>query len=427
LAYTDERQVNDSPSSKETARRAVEVIAEHRNSDALRSWLACGELRGLDNDITEAYRILNIQDRTAQIDFDLLRQTLDFIDGDREAKEKALKVLEMARDPEKAHQPPQNWPVGLQNIGNTCYLNSLLQFFFTIKPLRELVLEFEESETSFNDAQFQEQYVSNRKVTVDEIRRAQDFVLELKKLFKSMIEATERDVRPEVQLAVLAFQASKTISPSVAAQDGEREMIGGLPVAGPLLPPSKDIVMAGTEDENASEQTLVDDAQTSTTKADSPQSLDNAAEQTNNGNPKPPTRKAPPPPLPERPKTVPHSVELEARQQDASEVMDHMLFLLLCAVTPGDLGRQAPRSHLIRDMFHGGELQTLETLQPDGTLKLERKTLPSLNIFVEVLEREKDIYLALNGYFAWSNVSEDNIPGSEGWVVILPFSIAFIY
>lgn len=27
-------------------------------------------------------------------------------------------------------------PAGLQNIGNTCYLNSLLQLYFTIKPLR---------------------------------------------------------------------------------------------------------------------------------------------------------------------------------------------------------------------------------------------------------------------------------------------------
>jgi ubiquitin carboxyl-terminal hydrolase 25/28 len=34
-------------------------------------------------------------------------------------------------------------PIGLVNIGNTCYLNSLLQYFFAIKPFRDLVLQYD--------------------------------------------------------------------------------------------------------------------------------------------------------------------------------------------------------------------------------------------------------------------------------------------
>ena len=36
-------------------------------------------------------------------------------------------------------QIPNNWPRGLNQLGNTCYLNSLLQYFYTIKDLREAI------------------------------------------------------------------------------------------------------------------------------------------------------------------------------------------------------------------------------------------------------------------------------------------------
>ncbi|PHH87056.1 hypothetical protein CDD83_9360 [Cordyceps sp. RAO-2017] len=42
-------------------------------------------------------------------------------------------------------------PVGLHNIGNTCYLNSLLQYLFTVKPIREVVLNYDESRLDLTD------------------------------------------------------------------------------------------------------------------------------------------------------------------------------------------------------------------------------------------------------------------------------------
>ena len=36
--------------------------------------------------------------------------------------------------------------MGLENIAQTCYMNSLFQYYFTVKPLREAILYYEQHE-----------------------------------------------------------------------------------------------------------------------------------------------------------------------------------------------------------------------------------------------------------------------------------------
>lgn len=107
--------------------------------------------------------------------------------------------------------PLDEWPTGLNNIGNTCYLNSLLQFYFVIKPLRDLVLNFEKSfpvtfnEELANNERFKNRRIGGRTVKYKEVERSYQFVYNLRDLFRDMIYANSRDIIPSKELAYLAF------------------------------------------------------------------------------------------------------------------------------------------------------------------------------------------------------------------------------
>lgn len=42
-----------------------------------------------------------------------------------------------------AQQVDMSLPPGLDNLRNTCYLNSILQYLYTVTPVRELVLNYD--------------------------------------------------------------------------------------------------------------------------------------------------------------------------------------------------------------------------------------------------------------------------------------------
>jgi ubiquitin carboxyl-terminal hydrolase 25/28 len=147
-------KVNDNPANTPVARQAVDIIAKHRNSQRLRDFLEYGSMGAAAMDEGEAYAILQIADRSSQLDLDILQTQVQLqIDGDNAARIQEA-YAKVKQDQESrfgkpsgfqmspsVDYPVETWPVGCCNIGNTCYLNSVLQFLFTIKPLRELVLD----------------------------------------------------------------------------------------------------------------------------------------------------------------------------------------------------------------------------------------------------------------------------------------------
>ena len=137
-------------------------------------------------DIAEAYRLFNIDDRT--IDEGMIESAykvaMDDNPGQSDTYTKAFNAIvadrqssqlqATSRGSQSFHELGQpDWPVGLENIGNTCYLNSLLQFLFTIPELRNLVLSFDDVKMELTADNIARKRVGSRQITLREIQRAQ--------------------------------------------------------------------------------------------------------------------------------------------------------------------------------------------------------------------------------------------------------------
>ncbi|KAK9899710.1 cysteine proteinase [Cystobasidium minutum MCA 4210] len=166
---------------KDKARAALSIVAEHRNSNGIRQFVETGMVP-------------------------------ESVEAPREAP------VSVDR------------PAGLQNIGNTCYLNSLLQYFFTIKQLREVVLNFDQyQETRPYEEIESSKRVGGRNISKREIERSRKFTKLLSQLFSELIHDKAASVRPTRDLAYLALVSSKdedalaspALQPAPALSGGE--------------------------------------------------------------------------------------------------------------------------------------------------------------------------------------------------------------
>ncbi|KAI1125239.1 cysteine proteinase [Nemania abortiva] len=143
-----------------------------------------------------------------------LKETADFL----EATESVA-----ASQPDNSSRPEQSLitspttplttPPGLKNIGNTCYLNSLLQYFYNVQPIREMVLNYDQFELGFDVWSINNRRTGGNgtRVTLEEAIIARQFIGELRALFSELQTTTGAAASPSQKLANTALSSAKEI------------------------------------------------------------------------------------------------------------------------------------------------------------------------------------------------------------------------
>lgn len=101
-------------------------------------------------------------------------------------------------------------PVGLVNIRNTCYLNSLLQYFNTVLPVRSVVLNWEEYKLEPTEENIKSRRLGGSGSALDKAEAflAAKFVEEMRSLFLDLQSSHESAIRPQQRLALAALKTA---------------------------------------------------------------------------------------------------------------------------------------------------------------------------------------------------------------------------
>ncbi|KAG0315879.1 ubiquitin-specific protease ubp2, partial [Dissophora globulifera] len=232
---------------------ALTDIQSKRKSDLLDLEIVCRRSEGVvsTEELKRAYRAFEIPDNgegiSSEILVGLLRGSLHMgtIENVRiiAKARKDISIEELLEQPvfempQQQEEDPildiyyaQN-PIGLSNIGNTCYLNSLLQYLYTVREVRETVLTMEAYVENEDEEGWQEKVIDGRVLSRKDVAEAKEIVREMKNLFSSMESARTRSTAPSTRLVELLLTTgnngpTETSTPRRSDQFFEQQDITG--------------------------------------------------------------------------------------------------------------------------------------------------------------------------------------------------------
>ncbi|CAL1543448.1 unnamed protein product [Lymnaea stagnalis] len=95
----------------------------------------------------------------------------------------------------------EGWPVGLKNVGNTCWFSAVIQSLFHIRKFRDIVLHYQQRQLSENEV---------RQNSLNYTRNLR-FVTELRQLFALMVGSKRKYVDPSKSVDILKEASATTV------------------------------------------------------------------------------------------------------------------------------------------------------------------------------------------------------------------------
>ncbi|THH27938.1 hypothetical protein EUX98_g6252 [Antrodiella citrinella] len=425
---------------------ALKMLAESRSSTKLMETWKVEKGKGMSpdtaystlevpQDVDEEMLItvynFRVEDQPGQLD--KMKEALSVIAEFRDSQ-RLLIFLETGQDPgDPARLVLTDMPRGLNQLGNTCYLNSLLQYFYTIKDLREAVAPLAAINTKslddekLSDDDLKRHRVGGRLVTRREIQRSKKFVSQLAELFWNLEYCEVPAVTPTIDLAKLALvtsqdeeededktgtdtsndtdatlvddgpapsrtqERSKSSSPLVASPTMASSSVLGKRMRGD--PQSMDVDLDSSYADKGKENSVVGQKG----KAGENEDFEMVED----------VSKPQPPALPPRKATreADDSVMMFGRQHDVSECMDNCMFQIETALLDfQDMADQEDdKTSVVKRLFYGKKRQRLAPLDSPIIRMSQQSVHEKEDLFshlhVNVSEEGYDLYDGLSRYF----------------------------